>query len=197
MTMKLTAQIALLVGFLSGGTFTLQAADAPTAAWFPLDAKNVNGDCVFDMSAWLDAPAGKHGGVRMVDDQFQFEDKTPVKFWGTNLAYVACAPADHSTADATAKMFARYGINGVRLHKFSGPNGWEGIGDPRDVTQFDSKGLSNLDYFTGALTKAGIYYGFSHTFNMGIREGNRDKILAYDEIKNNLKTIESTVLLTN
>jgi len=187
MNMKLTAQIALLAGFLGGGTYSLQAADAPTDAWFPLDAKNISGDSVFDMSAWLDAPAGKHGGTRMVDDQFQFEDKTPVKFWGTNLAYAYCAPADHSTADATAKMFARYGINGVRLHKFTGPLGWEGIGDPKDVTKFDDKGLDNLDYFTSALTKNGIYYGFSHTFNMKIREGNREKILAYDEIQNGLK----------
>jgi hypothetical protein len=210
--MKITSQKALITGCLVGGMLSLQAAplpsnsssilaqinaaragqDAPadaapaTAAWYPLKANNVSGDSVFAMDAWLDAPAGKHGGVRMVDDQFQFEDKTPVKFWGTNLAYSACAPSEHSTADATAKMFARYGINGVRLHKFTGPMGWEGIGDPKDVTKFDDRGLDNLDYFTGALTKAGVYYGFSHTYNMGIREGNRDKILAYDEIKNNL-----------
>ncbi len=138
------------------------------------------------MDAWLDAPAGKHGAVLMVDDQFQFEDKTPVKFWGTNLAYAACAPEEHSVADATAKMFARYGINSVRLHKFTGPLGWEGIGDPKDVTQMDSKGMDRLDYFTAALAKNGVYYGFSHTFGMHVREGNRDKILAYDEIKNNL-----------
>jgi hypothetical protein len=196
-----------LSALLTCGVISLQAAPVPTksaanlsgqinatrlgqiadATWFPLDASSPKTGSVMGMENWLDAPAGKHGGVRMVDDQFQFEDKTPVKFWGTNLAYAACAPDTHSKADGTAQAFAHFGVNGVRLHKFTGPMGWEGIGDPNDVTKFDNKGIDNLDYFTAALTKNGVYYGFSHTYNMGIREGNRDKILAYDEIKNNLK----------
>jgi hypothetical protein len=148
--------------------------------WFAWNAEDHAGASVFDMADWLDAPAGKHGGVRMVGDQFQFEDKTPVKFWGTNLAYGSSAP-EHAVAEQVATRFARYGVNAVRMHKFTGA-GWEGIGDPNDVTKLDDKGLERLDYFANELTKRGVYYGFSHTFNMRVRPGNKGQLLAYDEI---------------
>jgi hypothetical protein len=150
--------------------------------WFPWVANDHASPSVFAMDDWLDKPAGKHGGVRMEGDHFQFEDQTPVKFWGTNLTYAQCAP-EHVQAEDLAARFARYGINAVRLHKFTGPNGWEGIGDPNDVTQFDPKGLGKLDYFTSQLKDHGIYYGFSHTFNMQIRPGNKGQLLDYDEIQ--------------
>ena len=158
-----------------------QSGTAPGSDWFPFTASNHTGDSVFAMDDWLDKPAGKHGGVRMVDDHFQFEDGTRVKFWGTNLAYAEPAP-EHAAGEDTAKRFARYGINAVRLHKFTGA-GWAGIGDPNDVTQFDEKGLERMDYFTSKLEEHGIYFGFSHTFNMQVRPGNKDKLLAYDEIQ--------------
>jgi hypothetical protein len=161
-----------------------QSGMAPGKDWFPFTAANHTDDSVFAMDDWLDKPAGKHGGVRMVDDHFQFEDGTRVKFWGTNLANTEPAP-EHAAGEDTAKRFARYGINAVRLHKFSGA-GWEGIGDPNDVTQFDAKGLERFDYFLSKLTERGIYYGFSHTFNMQIRPGNKDKLLDYDEIQSAL-----------
>ena len=87
------------------------------------------------MNDWLDKPAGKHGGVRMVGDHFEFEDGTPVKFWGVNLSYGGgCAP-EKKDAEFTAARYAKYGINGVRLHKFSYPKNQMGIGDLNDATQ--------------------------------------------------------------
>ncbi len=154
--------------------------------WFPWAAKDHASPSVFAMDDWLDKPAGKHGGVRMEGDHFQFEDGTPIKFWGTNLAYAQCAP-EHTQAEDVATRFARYGVNAVRLHKFTGPVGWEGFGDPNDVTQFDAKGLDKFDYFTSQLKDHGVYYGFSHTFGMQARPGNKGQLLAYDEIVNNLK----------
>ena len=55
--------------------------------WFPFhpSGKLVSG--AIGMDDWLDKPAGKRGGVRMVGDHFEFADGTPVKFWGVNLAY--------------------------------------------------------------------------------------------------------------
>jgi hypothetical protein len=38
------------------------------------------------MSHWLHKPAGKHGFVQIEGDRFVFEDGTPIKFWGTNIA---------------------------------------------------------------------------------------------------------------
>src|SRR5262249_44762488 len=84
---------------------------------------------VIDMDRWLDAPAGKHGGVRMVKDGFAFEDGKAVKFWGVNLSYEASAP-DHPTADFTSARFAKYGVNAVRMHKFSYTKAHSGVDTP-------------------------------------------------------------------
>ncbi len=79
------------------------AVTVPQADWFPF-APKLEGPSVFGMEDWLDAPAGKHGGVRMDKDQFKFEDGTPVQFWGTNLTFGDCAPPK-KVADAFVAKF--------------------------------------------------------------------------------------------
>jgi hypothetical protein len=157
--------------------------------WFPLAAADdLSGPSVIAMDDWLEKPAGKRGGVRMVGDRFQFEDGTPIKFWGTNLSYGSgCAP-QKSEADATAARFARYGVNAVRLHKFTYPKGRDnGIGDANDATLMDREGLERLDYFSHQLAQRGVYYAWSHTFGFIVCPGNRDRLVAYDEIAQNLQ----------
>lgn len=157
--------------------------------WFPLIVRDdLAGESVIALDDWLEKPAGKRGGVRMVGDRFQLEDGTPIKFWGTNLSYGSgCAPPK-AEADATAARFARYGVNAVRLHKFSYPKGRDnGIGDANDATLMDHEGLDRLDYFSAQLAKRGVYYGWSHTFGFIVCPGNRDRLAAYDEIERNLK----------
>jgi hypothetical protein len=141
---------------------------------------------VIDVDGWLDRPAGKHGGVRMVKDGFAFTDGTPVKFWGVNLSYTANAP-DRETADFTAARYAKYGINAVRMHKFTYPTGQMGIGDPRDSTRMDPKGLDQLDYFVSQLKVHGVYFGWSHSYGFHVVPGDSKRLLAYDEIARNLK----------
>ena len=154
--------------------------------WFAFQPAKEVVPGVIDMDRWLDGPAGKHGGVRMVKDGFAFEDGTPVKFWGVNLSYTANAP-DHETADFTAARFAKYGVNAVRMHKFSYPTGQMGIGDPNDSTRMDPKGLDRLDYFASKLKEHGVYFGWSHTYGFHVVPGDRKRLLAYDEIAKNLK----------
>jgi hypothetical protein len=154
--------------------------------WFPFTPAKGPVEGVIDMDRWFDAPAGKRGGVRMVKDGFAFEDGTPVKFWGTNLSYTECAP-ERRAAEFTADCYAKYGINAVRLHKFSYPTGQMGIGDPNDSTRMDPKRLDRLDYFASQLKKRGIYFGWSHTYGFRVVPGDRKRLLAYDEIANNLK----------
>ncbi len=154
--------------------------------WFAFQPAKELVPGVIDMDRWLDRPAGKHGGVRMAKDRFVFEDGTPVKFWGVNLSYTANAP-DRPTADFTAARFAKYGINAVRMHKFSYPTGQMGIGDPNDSTHMDPKGLDRLDYFTAKLKEHGVYFGWSHTYGFHVVPGDRKRLLAYDEIAKNLK----------
>ena len=140
---------------------------------------------VIDVAPWLDHPAGKHGGVRMVKDGFAFTDGTLVKFWGVNLSYTASAP-DKETADFTAARFAKYGVNAVRMHKFSYPTNQMGIGDPNDSTRMDAKGMDRLDYFASKLKENGVYFGWSHTYGFHVVPGDRKRLLAYDEIAKNL-----------
>ena len=154
--------------------------------WFAFQPSKEVVQGVIDMDRWLDRPAGKHGGVRMVKDGFAFEDGTPVKFWGVNLSYTANAP-DAQTADFTAARFAKYGINAVRMHKFSYPTGQMGIGDPNDSTRMDPKGLDRLDYFVSRLKEHGVYFGWSHTYGFKVVPGDSKRLLAYDEIAKNLK----------
>jgi hypothetical protein len=155
--------------------------------WFPLthvaDPAKAGAPSAIDMGGWLDKPAGKHGGVRMRDDRFVLEDGTPIKFWGTNFSYAdVCAP-EKKFAEATAKRLAKYGINGVRLHKFTTPAGKNGVIDPDDATKYLAPGLDRLDYMCAKLAESGVYFGFSHTYVFQIPEGNKDRLLAYDEIK--------------
>jgi hypothetical protein len=156
------------------------------ADWFAFQPSKKVTPGAIDLDDWLERPAGKRGGVRMVKDHFAFTDGTPVKFWGVNLSYTASAP-DKETAEFTAARFAKYGINAVRMHKFSYPTGQSGIGDPNDSTKMDPKGLDRLDYFAAKLKERGVYFGWSHTYGFKVVPGDRKRLLAYDEIEKNLK----------
>lgn len=152
----------------------------PGPDWFPFTPTNDLGPSALGFENWLDKPAGQHGGVRLVGDHFQFTDGTPVKFWGTNLCYSANAPKKED-ADFTAARLAKWGINAIRMHKFQGV-GWAGIGDPNDGTKSTPDGQDRLDYFCSKLTEHGVYYGWSPVFGFEVRPGNKDRLLAYDEI---------------
>ena len=155
----------------------------PGPDWFPVTATSTVKPSVIGFEGWLDKPAGSHGGVRMAGDHFEFTDKTPVKFWGVNLSYNGCAP-EKQPAAYTAARFAKFGVNAVRLHKFTGA-GWEGIGDPNDAAQMTPAGLDRLDNFAAELTKNGVYYGWSHTYHFRPKPGNRARLSGYDEIIRN------------
>ncbi len=155
--------------------------------WFPFAPTDDLGPSVIGMEDWLEKPAGKHGSVRHAGDRFQFADGTPVKFWGVNLSYGrGCAPA-RKEAEFTAARYAKYGINAVRLHKFSYPTDHSGIADKNDSTRMTPEGLDRLDYFSAQLKQHGIYYAWSHTFGFQVTPGQRDRLLAYDEIEKHLQ----------
>jgi len=185
-TYKLTFTMPGEVSFLSTDQNIARFVKTlPGDDWYTFNSHNDIGPSALGFENWLDKPAGKHGGVRLTGDHFTFEDGTPVKFWGTNLAYGSSAPTKED-ADFMAARFAKWGVNAIRMHKFTGV-GWAGIGDPNDDTKFDPAGLDRLDYFASALAKNGVYYGWSHTYNFEVRPGNSTQVLDYDEIKNNLK----------
>jgi hypothetical protein len=175
------------VDFPAKVAFVVQEADVAKFApvltdsdWFAFVPIHDTGPSIVGLEDWLDKPAGIHGGVRMEGDDFRFEDGTPVKFWGTNLSYALNAPAK-ADAQFTAARFAKLGVNGLRMHKFTGAN-WEGIGNENDATQMQPEGLDRLDYFCQQLGQRGVYYGWSHTFNFTVRPGNKSRLAGFEEL---------------
>lgn len=149
--------------------------------WFPWQPEEDFRPSVIDAGELLDAPAGKHGFVRMQEGRFVFEDGTPVKFWGTNICWddPACSK---EVAERWTRFMAKYGVNCIRLHKFTNP-GSQGIalgGD--DSTTMDPEKLDRMDYFVHRLREKGIYYGWSPIFRHEVQPGECDQLLAYDEV---------------
>ena len=129
------------------------------------------------MSDWLDKPAGKHGFLQMKGKDFQFQDGTPVKFWGVNIA--GDAPFSNvEKATEWIRFMAKYGINGVRFHKFTW-NATDGI----HSTQITNEKWKNLDYFSNSLRNAGIYYSWSHIYGHRVMKADSARLLAYQEVK--------------
>ncbi|MGE5570978.1 MAG: hypothetical protein ACM3S5_18235 [Rhodospirillales bacterium] len=152
--------------------------------WFPFEPENdFTGPSVIGMADWLERPAGKHGFVQVRGDRLVFEDGTPVKLWGTNACNARVA-MPKEWADRYADKLAKYGINILRMHKFTWPGGREGIGDPADSLKLMEPLARNWDYFCAGLAKRGIYTAWSHIYGHRLSPADRDRVAAYDEIMN-------------
>ena len=111
----------------------------------------------------LDAPAGKHGFVRVEGAEF-VTDAGPIRFNGTNLTGPANFP-EHAVADRLADRFARLGVNCVRLHFMD--TWYKNFMDTRRQCILDDDSetqrklspaqLDKLDYMVAAFKKRGIY----------------------------------------
>jgi len=144
--------------------------------WFEFQPDENFYGSVIDMSDWLDKPAGSHGFVKMEGDDFVFEDGTPVKFWGVNIC--SARPfTDDATIDQWVQQLTHYGVNGVRFHKFT----QHGLSETRSDRITQEK-WNHFDYFQASLREAGIYYGWSPIYGHKLRPGDKERLLAYDEI---------------
>ncbi|MDD6209267.1 MAG: hypothetical protein PUB21_01515 [Bacteroidales bacterium] len=147
--------------------------------WFEFQEKPASDQSVIDMSDWLDKPAGKHGFMQNKDDKFVFEDGTEIKIWGVNIADNRIF-VERPVARKWASYLAKYGVNGVRFHKFSRP----GYRDENVSTQLSLEYLDKLDFFSNQLKDQGIYYGWSHIYGHSPQPGDSARLLSYSEIKN-------------
>ena len=101
-------------------------------------------------------PAGKRGFVKAVGEQLQFEDGTPVRFWGVNFNGGACFP-DKTYAPKVARRLAQAGCNMVRFHQLDAewdtPNLFSFRKGKRisDTRHLDPKSLDALDYLIHCL----------------------------------------------
>jgi hypothetical protein len=119
-----------------------------TQGWFDLSSgsSSIQGTAL-DMSARLDAPAGKHGAVTVQGDQIFFEDGIPARFWGTRLAG-DWESWDKEQMEKAGNELASQGNNLV-LVKFSEAN--------------DLTGLKNMSSLVEALKSKGIYTCWENT----------------------------------
>ncbi len=144
--------------------------------WFAFQPKGYFEPNSLNLSHWLDAPAGKHGFVQMKGKDLVFQDGTPVKFWGTNIA--GGAPfMPNEQAKTWAKFLAKYGFNAARFHKFT----WDAT-DGKNSTLITDENWKNLDFLSQELRQTGIYYGWSHIYGHRVRPSDSTRLLAYKEI---------------
>jgi hypothetical protein len=155
------------------GFVVRSAAGAEPPPLFPFLISYDAPDNAVGMAHLLDAPAGKHGFVRVEDGRF-VDDKGRVRLHATNLTGPANFPT-HAQADKLADRLARFGINCVRLHYFDAEYGnfmtpvETGIfgkggalpkafsADPAQPFKLDPAMLERQDYLIAALKKRGIY----------------------------------------
>jgi len=152
-----------------------------TEGWFPFNPENSKEGGSIGMAHWNHAPAGKHGFMQMDGDRLVFEDGTAVKLWGSNHGNLRVAPSKEE-AEKRADWDAKYGINAMRLHKFTWPPQMNGIGDPEFSTRMRPELLDRKDYYMKQLRDRGIYYVWSRIFGHKPAPGDRDRLLAHDEI---------------
>lgn len=165
-------------GFVAFLLFALSAnAQDSTEGWFEFRPANYFAEGTLDMSHWLDAPAGKHGFLQYKGKDFVFEDGTPVKFWGVNIA--SNKPfSDAETSRKWTRMLAKYGVNGVRFHKFT----WEAT-DGIHSTEITTDNWEKFDFFCNELRQAGIYYSWSHIYGHRLMPADSARVLAYEEVR--------------
>ncbi len=152
-----TTRVSLTVTLPKGGRVGQPASarhEVASAKW-PGNAL-VHDGWPIDLSDLQDAPAGKHGRVRVVGESLEFEDGTPARFWGTNLSAYALFETDRAAIARQAKRLSAMGFNLVRLHHHD--SGWvePNIFDGQS-RRLRKASLESLDWWIKCLTEEGIY----------------------------------------
>jgi hypothetical protein len=153
---------------------------AQTEGWYPFESTAAHEPGEIGMNDWLERPAGAHGRVRADGSRLVYNGR-PIQLWGVNLCFAAGAAPEKAIADKRAAMYAKYGINSVRFHKFADGAGWAGILTKDSTTAYDPDGLDRFDYQVAQLKQAGIYVKLSQHF--GPPKFGRKELAAYPWLK--------------
>ncbi len=159
---------ALLAAWIASacvGQTAALAAPAPLPAPPPIDARRAILDpnrtrfprsSLIDFSYLLDPPAGRHGFLQTTPDgHFRFQDGTPVRFWGINIAKDSVFQP-HETIATAADRIAQAGFNLVRLHHVDDVGGLLPAHETPDG-RLNQNGLDALDYWIAQCRERGIY----------------------------------------
>ncbi len=152
-----------------------------TEGWYEFTgASPIPAESEWNMSHWIEKPAGKHGRIASKDDKLTYNGK-PIKLWGVNVSYSACAP-EKDLATRRADFYAALGINSVRLHKYADGFGWAGIQTKESAADLDPAELDKMDFFVSELKERGIYVKLSPVFIIKPGPGDRKVIPFLDEL---------------
>jgi hypothetical protein len=140
--------------------------------WYEIVADPTkSGSHFVDWSSLLEAPAGKHGFIKVEDGHLVFEDGTPAKFWGTNIVAGSCFPKK-ATADSIAKRLALMGCNLLRFHHMDADWAQPNIfGNGDNTLSLDATNMDHLDYFIHVLKERGIYIFMDFLVHRDFKEG--------------------------
>ena len=117
-----------------------------------------------DLSFLLDAPAGKHGFIKVNGGHLATGDGQRIRFWGVNMTDWSPGsrqvPAKQDAA-LWAETLARFGVNCVRFQflDLEVPRGLIAKGDT--TRSFDAEQFDREDNFIAELEKRGIYIDFN------------------------------------
>lgn len=146
--------MALIMVMGSGAAVTATGANSNYIVYNQTNGKAKTG--AMDYSWMNETPAGKHGSVLVKGDGFEFEDGTPVKFFGVVLGFGAATP-DKDVAEAMAADLASLGVNMVRIHAidctYSGVLTYQN----GKKTAIDPNKIAKMDYLIYCLKQKGIY----------------------------------------
>ena len=106
-----------------------------------------------------DRPSGRHGSVKADGDHFVFQDGTPARFWGANLAGYALFSTPRQNVAKQAHRMAQLGYNLMRVHHHDSdwvnPNVFDR--QFKDSRHLNAKSLDALDWWIKCLKDEGIY----------------------------------------
>jgi hypothetical protein len=128
-----------------------------------------------DVSFLLDAPAGKHGFVRIQDGHLATGDGKRIRFWGVNITDWSRGSRQIPSKDDAAFLastLARFGVNSVRFQflDFEAPRGLIKSGGD-NTRSLDADQLDCEDYFIAELEKRGIYIDFNLLVGRPFQDG--------------------------
>src|ERR1700728_2218474 len=127
-----------------------------------------------DLSFLLDAPAGKHGFLRVQDGHLATGDGKRIRLWGVNITDWSHGSRQIPTRDDAplwAATLARFGVNSVRF-QFLDLQTPRGLVKPGDNTRsLDPEQLDREDFFIAELEKRGIYIDFNLLVGRPFSEG--------------------------
>ena len=118
-------------------------------------------------------PAGRRGFVKAKGDRLVFDDGTPARFWGGNLAAYALF-TDKPSIARQARRIAQLGYNLMRIHHHDSMR-WVKptvIDQARaDSRHFDPAALDHVDWWIHCLKREGVYVWLDLHDGRQLKEG--------------------------